>query len=155
MLTSLMRMKETAVSGPERVAVRRCLVLPALVPLVLCQLGCAPPGEPSDLPRVIPEEVGWSSAKLEQAAEYAQQSGSAAVTALYDGQVFFQWGDVSRTYQSHSIRKPFMNALYGIHVSRREIDLDATLDDLGIDDIPPPLTREEKQAPQARPRPPR
>jgi CubicO group peptidase (beta-lactamase class C family) len=39
-----------------------------------------------------------------------------------------------------------LNALYGIHVNRGHIDLDATLEELNIDDIPPSLTKEESQA---------
>jgi CubicO group peptidase (beta-lactamase class C family) len=39
-----------------------------------------------------------------------------------------------------------LGALYGIHVASGEIDLDATLGELGIDDIPPILTEEEMQA---------
>lgn len=125
----------------------RCRLAPLLLLLlILCEPGCASTTESSDLPRVTPERIGWSSAKLEQAANYAEQTGSAAVMALYDGNVFFSWGDVSCRYQCHSIRKPLMNSLYGIHVARGDIDLDATLEDLGIDDIPPELTPEEKQA---------
>lgn len=95
---------------------------------------------------VAPEDVGWSSSKLEQARQFADQSGYAAVMVAYDGKVFFSWGQIGNSYRSHSIRKPFLSALYGIHVNRGEIDLDATLEELGIDDIPPSLTIEEKQA---------
>ncbi|MFQ5795513.1 MAG: serine hydrolase [Candidatus Bipolaricaulia bacterium] len=95
---------------------------------------------------VSPEEVGWSSEKLEEAGRFAEQIGSAAVMAVYDGKVFFSWGEVTRNFLVHSIRKPFPSALYGIHVERGEIDLDATMEDLNIDDIPPSLTAEEKQA---------
>jgi CubicO group peptidase (beta-lactamase class C family) len=41
---------------------------------------------------------------------------------------------------------PFLNALYGIHFARGNINLDATLEDLHIDDLPSGLTYEEKQA---------
>ena len=76
---------------------------------------------------VSPEDVGWSSEKLEEAGKFADEIGSAAVMALYDGDVFFSWGDVERNFPVHSIRKPFLGALYGIHVDRGAIDLDATL----------------------------
>jgi len=95
---------------------------------------------------VTPEEVGWSFAALEEARELAEQNGYAAVMALYDGKVFFTMGDISRNYWCHSIRKPFLSALYGIHVAKGHLNLDATLEDLNIDDIPPSLTSEEKQA---------
>jgi CubicO group peptidase (beta-lactamase class C family) len=95
---------------------------------------------------VSPEAVGYSSQKLEAAKQFATQSGYAAVIAVYDGNVFFSWGNTSYNYKCHSIRKPFLSALYGIHVQEDGINLDASLDDLGIDDIPPSLTIVEKQA---------
>jgi CubicO group peptidase (beta-lactamase class C family) len=95
---------------------------------------------------VTPEEVGYSSEKLAEAKQFAEQSGYAAIMALHDGEVFFSWGETARNYLCHSIRKPFMSALYGIHVEQGNIDLDASLEALNIDDIPPSLTHEEKQA---------
>jgi CubicO group peptidase (beta-lactamase class C family) len=98
------------------------------------------------LPYVSPEDVGWSSEKLEEAGRFADSIGSAAVMALYDGQVIFSWGEVERNFGVHSIRKPFLGALYGIHVARGDIDLDATLEELNINDFAPRLTVEERQA---------
>jgi hypothetical protein len=100
----------------------------------------------NQLEYVTPEEVGYSSEKLEEARDFAEQNGYAAVMALYDGKVFFHWGNITKNYWCHSIRKPFLSALFGIHVARNSINLDATLEDLNIDDIPPSLTPEEKQA---------
>jgi CubicO group peptidase (beta-lactamase class C family) len=91
-------------------------------------------------------KVSWSRRKLAQAAEYARSIGSAAVLVLHEGQVVFEFGDPSKKYMCHSIRKPFLGALYGIYVERGLIDLGRTLEELGIDDIPPSLTAEEKQA---------
>ena len=105
-----------------------------------------PEGDGGFFTYVSPEAVGYSSAKLEAAGQFAGQSGFAAVIAVYDGKVFFRWGDISYNYKCHSIRKPFLNALYGNHVLQGDINLDASLEDLGIDDIPPSLTIVEKQA---------
>lgn len=99
-----------------------------------------------ELEHVSPETVGWSSSKLKQVEDFADQIGSAAVMALYDGKVFFDWGETKRNFWCHSIRKPFLSALYGIHVTAGHINLDASLEELGIDDTPPTLTKEEKQA---------
>jgi CubicO group peptidase (beta-lactamase class C family) len=106
----------------------------------------APKPEDNKLQYVVPESVGYSSAKLDEARESAEGSGFAAIMALYDGKVFFSWGNVKKNYKCHSIRKPFLSALYGIHVAKGHIDLDATLEELEINDIPPSLTTEEKQA---------
>ena len=100
----------------------------------------------NQLEYVTPEEVGYSSEELVEAGQFAEQSGYAAIMALHDGKVFFSWGEITKNYWCHSIRKPFLSALYGIHVEQGNIDLDATLEELNIDDIPPSLTPEEKQA---------
>ncbi len=119
---------------------------------VVMSLGCSkttaprPPVVDNQLKYVSPEDVGYSSARLDDAKQLAEQSGFAAIMALYDGKVFFSWGNTTYNYKCHSIRKPFLSALYGIYVSRGDIDLDASLEDLGIDDIPPSLTTAEKQA---------
>lgn len=103
------------------------------------------PKRPQDgLETVQPEDIGWSPDKLELARQFAEESGYAAVMAAYDGKVFVSWGQVETNYQCHSIRKPFLSALYGIHAA--QFDFDATLAQLGIDDIPPSLTADEKQA---------
>jgi CubicO group peptidase (beta-lactamase class C family) len=95
---------------------------------------------------VAPEDVGWSSKKLEEAKAFAEKINSAAVMVLYDGKVFISWGNVATKYPIHSIRKPLLSALYGIFWGRGKINLDATLEELNIDDIPPSLTIEEKKA---------
>jgi CubicO group peptidase (beta-lactamase class C family) len=106
----------------------------------------APSNDYRDLKTVNPEDVGYSSEKLEAVKEFANTSGFDAMIVLYDGKILFSWGNVSTNYYVHSIRKPFLSALYGIHVSEGNINLDATLGELNIDDIPPSLTYEEKQA---------
>jgi len=102
--------------------------------------------DPNALEEVTPEEAGFSSAALQQAVAGFEQIGSAAVVALYDGKVFLSWGEVDRKFWCHSIRKSFLNSLYGVYVGRGIIDTTKTLEELGIDDIPPILTQAEKQA---------
>ncbi len=106
----------------------------------------SPNPDDNKLEYVTPEDVGYSSFELNNAKQFAEQSGYAAVMALYDGKVFFSWGNTEYNYKCHSIRKPFLNALIGIYKQLGYINLDATLWQLGIDDIPPSLTNEEKQA---------
>ena len=52
---------------------------------------------------VAPEEVGWSSQKLDSLKQLAQESGYAAIIAAYDGKVFFSWGETTRNFRVHSI----------------------------------------------------
>jgi CubicO group peptidase (beta-lactamase class C family) len=95
---------------------------------------------------IPPEDAGLSSEKLDSIVDFCEESGSAALLILYDGKVVLSWGEVETKYPSHSIRKALLNSLYGIYVERGDIDLDMTLEELGIDDIPPVLSKEEKQA---------
>jgi CubicO group peptidase (beta-lactamase class C family) len=119
------------------------------IALILVSLGAnAGSGQAgrASLELIAPEAAGWSSAKLEQAKAFSDRIGSAAVMVLYDGRVLVSWGQVARKYKVHSIRKPFLGALFGIYAGRGKIDLDATLEQLGIDDIPPSLTPQERSA---------
>lgn len=134
----------------QKIYMRFCLTA-VMIGISLTFLGCTEESTPpviyeNQLEYVTPEDVGYSSALLDSAKQFAEQSGYAAVMALYDGKVFFSWGNVTYNYQCHSIRKPFLSSLYGIHIAQGQINIDATLEDLGIDDIPPSLTLEEKQA---------
>jgi CubicO group peptidase (beta-lactamase class C family) len=96
--------------------------------------------------QIRPEDVGWSSARLEEAARCAGEIGYSALVLAHDRRVFFTWGKIEHNYRLHSVRKPLLGALYGLYVERGTIDLDTTLEKLGIDDIPPRLTPTEKQA---------
>jgi CubicO group peptidase (beta-lactamase class C family) len=61
------------------------------------------------------------------------------------GHVVAAYGDITRQFQAHSIRKSLLSAMYGTAVSAGEVNLDATLEQLGIDDDSV-LTAEEKKA---------
>jgi ankyrin repeat protein len=92
-----------------------------------------------------PEVMGWSSEKLQLAKEHFEKIGSAAVVIVADGLILDEWGDTSRHFRAHSVRKSLLNSIFGIHVNEGHIDLNATLEELGIDDNQP-LTASEKQA---------
>jgi CubicO group peptidase (beta-lactamase class C family) len=93
-----------------------------------------------------PGQLGWSSEKLVAARAHSEQIGSAAIMVVDDGTVVDAWGDVTRKFQCHSIRKSLLSALIGIHVEEGHIDLSKTLKEMGIDDNEPSLTETEKQA---------
>lgn len=92
-----------------------------------------------------PEEAGWSSHLLEVAYDYYDMLDSAAAFVVYRGAVVAHWGDISFKYMTHSARKSLFSGLFGIYVHEGQIDLNKTLAELGIDDVPP-LTEAEKQA---------
>jgi CubicO group peptidase (beta-lactamase class C family) len=92
-----------------------------------------------------PEELGWSSEKLAVARAFSERLGSAAVMIVDDGVVVDAWGDITRDYMCHSMRKSLLSGLYGIYVAEGKVDISETLEDLGIDDHTS-LTEAEKQA---------
>jgi CubicO group peptidase (beta-lactamase class C family) len=95
---------------------------------------------------VKPEDDHWSSAKLKDAWLYAQAIGSEAVLVVDNGVVVGQWGAVDQKWPCYAMRRVFLNALYGIAVAAGQIDVQKSLAQLNIDDLPPALSNEEKQA---------
>jgi len=93
-----------------------------------------------------PAKHGWSPGKLKAALDFAKSSGSSALMVVQDGVVVDEMGDIDRKISSYSIRKSLISALYGIYSAEGVIDINETLEHLGIDDNPPALTKEEKQA---------
>jgi len=92
-----------------------------------------------------PEELGWSSKKLNQVIPDLEKLNCAALMIVTDGKVVFEWGNTTNNFKAHSMRKSLISALYGIYVADGKIDPSKTLENLGIDDQTP-LTGEEKQA---------
>jgi CubicO group peptidase (beta-lactamase class C family) len=95
---------------------------------------------------VVPEQLDWSSEKLALAHKYAKKIGSDAVMIVDDGVVVDAWGDITRNFQCHSMRKSLLSGLIGVQVDEGRIDLSKTMAELDIDDYEPSLTPEEKQA---------
>lgn len=89
---------------------------------------------------------GWSDKELAAAKEFSESIGSTAVVIAQHGAIIASWGDTSADLLLNSARKSLLSALIGIAVSNHQIDLDATMAQLGIDDDPPLLTAKEKQA---------
>ena len=78
-----------------------------------------------------PSSVGWSLEKLNEAYEYSQKIQTESVMIIYQGKVLYYWGDITKKIWTHSCRKSFMSALYGIYVDAGIIDLNKTMEDLG------------------------
>ncbi len=71
--------------------------------------------------------------------------GAIGAMVVHDGAVAAAMGDLSEKVLVRSVRKSLLSALIGIAVDRGQIDLDATLAELDIDDVEP-LSHQEKQA---------
>lgn len=93
-----------------------------------------------------PEEAGYSSSKLALLdARLEQQQQTAVLMVIVKGKILYEKGNIHQKYQSHSLRKSFLSALYGNYVADGTINLNSTLASLSIDDIEG-LTADEKQA---------
>ena len=94
------------------------------------------------------EKAKWSAEKLAAAHAYADADSihTSAVMIVQSGKVVDQWGDIDKKITSYSVRKSLLSALYGIYSAEGVIDISQTLEQLGIDDSPDPLTKEEKQS---------
>lgn len=97
--------------------------------------------------RLVPTaESGWSETGLAEARQWSEQIHSTAVMVVHHGALVAAWGDTNKRTELASVRKSFLSALIGIAVAEHKIVLDKTMAELGIDDNPPSLTPEEKQA---------
>jgi CubicO group peptidase (beta-lactamase class C family) len=93
-----------------------------------------------------PEQAGWPAEKLTSLHKYVEEIGSTSAMIVQHGLVVAEWGDAAHRSNLHSCRKSLLNSLIGIAVAEGKINLDDTLEKLGIDDKKPSLTFEETQA---------
>ncbi len=91
--------------------------------------------EMTTVQRITPKEAGYSSEVLKQLEDYLEQHGSSSMLLMYDGKIYFEWGDVHKKHTVHSIRKALINSLIGIYTQKGLLDLDKTLAEYQIDDI--------------------
>jgi CubicO group peptidase (beta-lactamase class C family) len=132
----------------------RCLILLALCALFWDGGGRAALGQTTSRD-VFPAKywplqasAGWSRERLAAARAYSDSDSihTSAVMIIQGGTVVDQWGQIDKKISSYSVRKSLLSALYGIYSAEGVIDINQTLEQLGIDDSPDPLTHEEKQA---------
>jgi CubicO group peptidase (beta-lactamase class C family) len=95
--------------------------------------------------RVKPEQLGYSSEKLEVLRAWLKTQKTTAMQVSIAGQVIFEYGDVKRCSKVASVRKSILAMLYGKYVAEGKIDLNKTVEQLGLNDVQPFLPV-EKQA---------
>jgi len=109
--------------------------------------GSAEGGVPgAEWDRASAAESGWSEAGLAQARAFSNDIRSSAVFIVQHGKVVAEWGNTTKRTELASVRKSLLSALVGIAVAERQINLDSTMGQLGIDDNSPALTEVEKTA---------
>ncbi len=126
----------------------RCALLTIVA---VCVYGCAsglPPATPAEeWERVDPQQAGFDAGDLESLRQLVAAGNTQSMVVVRGGRVAFSYGDVARTDGTYiaSVRKSLLAMLYGAWVEQGVIRLDATLAELGIDDVQG-LTDVEKSA---------
>jgi len=92
--------------------------------------------------------IGWDLRKLDEAFRFACELGTTTLIIATTGEVVRSMGDVTMPHRVHSVRKALLSALVGQHIGTgpKQINLESTLAELGIDDEPHPLTELQKEA---------
>lgn len=91
--------------------------------------------------KVAPESVGYSSQKLDDLTSYIDKNlSTTSMMVVVDGKVIYEYAKPGRTMSDTvriaSCRKSLLSMMYGKYVENGTIDLEATLEDLGIDEDP-------------------
>ena len=94
------------------------------------------------------KQLGWDPTDLDAVFHYAGSLSTDTLMIVTDDKIVGMFGDIERQYHTHSAVKAFLSALVGQHIGpgENQIRLDATLEELGIDDLPNPLTPLQRQA---------
>lgn len=94
------------------------------------------------------ERLGWKPSGLDVVFDHAASLSTDTLMIITDDEIVGMFGNIDKRYHTHSVRKAFLSALIGQHVGsgEKQIRLDATLEELGIDDSPIPLTPLQKTA---------
>ncbi len=93
-----------------------------------------------------PADLGWSPERLREARKFTDTLDTTAVMIVQGGIVVDAWGQTALPLNCHSVRKSLLSALYGPQVANGTIDLDLSLDQLGVNDNEPSLSEEEREA---------
>ncbi len=80
------------------------------------------------------EQSGFSKEKIANAKAYYDSLSSSAFLIIQSGKVVADWGEINRRFILHSTRKGILNSLYGIYSENGTIDLNKTIEEIGITD---------------------
>ena len=81
-----------------------------------------------------PEDASFSRTALEMLPEYLSTLNTTGLMVVVDGKVLLHYGDLEELSYVASVRKSILAMLYGPSVANGTINLDRTLEELGMDD---------------------
>lgn len=96
--------------------------------------------------RIAPEQAGYSKEKLFQLEQELVKLGSSSMLLLYDGKVFFEYGDIYKKHTVHSIRKALLNSLLGIAWGEQQFSLDTPISEVTFLNLDKNLNEIERNA---------
>ena len=92
-----------------------------------------------------PEKDGWNSKKSSEFNQFIIDSTHiTGCLIIHKGKIVFEYGDVEENSYIASCRKSVLAMLYGKYVTNGHIDLNKTIEELGIDDVDGILPIEKK-----------
>jgi CubicO group peptidase (beta-lactamase class C family) len=123
-------MERTTVSRSKAIALYSFLILPGSASPTAAAEVC--PGATWE--RIAPKDAGWSAGRLKKADAIAKELDTDSYLIVSGGRVVWEYGDPTLASNVHSVRKSIASILFGTASDRKQMTLDRTLADLGIDD---------------------
>ncbi|HZY80511.1 MAG TPA: serine hydrolase [Cyclobacteriaceae bacterium] len=91
------------------------------------------------------ERSGWDEDKLNALGKFlADSAATTGMMVIHQGRVVFQYGNVTDNSYMASCRKSILSLIYGPYVESGRVDLDRTIEQLGLDDVGGLLPLERK-----------
>jgi len=106
----------------------------------------APDYPGKDWQLVSPESEGYSSKKLEALRAWLAAGPTTAMVIVVHGHLIFSYGDTAKVSKIASARKSILSMLYGKYVANNTIDLNKTVEQLGLEEPGKPFLPIEKNA---------
>jgi CubicO group peptidase (beta-lactamase class C family) len=106
----------------------------------------APDFPGKDWQLVKPETEGYSSAKLEALRAWLAAGPTTGMVILVHGHMIFSYGDTAKVSKIASVRKSILSILYGKYVDNNTIDLNKTVEQLGLEEPGKQFLTDEKKA---------
>ena len=91
-----------------------------------------------------PEEIGYSSVRLEALHGWLQSLDTTAMMVVVGGKSLFEYGDLTHLSYLASVRKSVLAMLYGKYMENGTIPLDKTLREIGFTDVGGLLPQEKE-----------
>jgi len=86
-------------------------------------------------PGIDVEALGYTTEGIDAVSRYVVAKSTHSMRVTIDGELLFEYGPQEETSYIASVRKSVLAMLYGPYVADGTINLEATLEDLGFDDI--------------------